>query len=153
MNVYAKQAMVSVVAGLLWLTGAMADNAVKVESGGVTASEFTDLTQRANEYSLKLVWAAKGSGAYLADVDVKIHALPSRDLVLQHRTQGPLMLVGLPPGRYVVTGHYDDVRPGTPADLERTVVVPRQGTQQMVLYFDTADQVSADSPRELQTPR
>jgi len=153
MNVYAKQAMVSVVAGLVWLTGATADPTVKVESGGVTVDQFSELNQRADDYSLKLIWAAKGSGAYLADVDVSIRTLPSRDLVVQHRTEGPLMLVDLPPGRYVVSGHYGDVTPGAPIAVERTVVVPRQGTRQMVMYFDTADQVSPESPVEMQTAR
>jgi hypothetical protein len=155
MNVYAKQAMVSVVAGLVWLTGATADPAslVKVESGGVTADQFSELNQRADDYSLKLIWAAKGSGAYLADVDVSIHTLPSRDLVLQHRTEGPVMLVDLPPGRYVISGRYTDVTPGAKTEVERTIVVPRQGTRQMMMYFDTADQVSPESPVEMQTAR
>jgi hypothetical protein len=63
------------------------------------------------------------------------------------------MLVNLPPGRYVVAGHYDDVRPGSPSNVERTVVVPRQGTREMVMYFNTADEVSPDSPAQLQTAR
>jgi hypothetical protein len=155
MNVYAKQAAVSVVAGLVWLTGAVADpeTTVQVKSGGVTVSDFSELNERADDYSLKLVWAAKDSGAYLADVDVSIRAMPSGDVVVQHRTEGPVMLVDLPPGRYVVAGQYGDVRPGAPSSVERAVVVPRQGTRQVVMYFNTADEVSPDSPVQLQTPR
>jgi hypothetical protein len=153
--VYAKQAMVSVVAGVVWLTGATADplTGVRVESGGVTVEQFSQLSQRANQYSLKLVWAAKGSGAYLADVDVSIRSLPDNELVVQHRTEGPVLLAALPPGRYVVTGRYDDVKAGSPTSIERTVVVPRQGTREVVMYFNTADEVSAESPRELHTVR
>ena len=99
MNVYAKQVMVSVVAGVVWLTGATADpsSSVKVESGGVTVDQFAQLNQRADDYTLELVRAAKGSGAYLADVDVSIRSLPAGDVVVEHRTEGPLMLVDLPP--------------------------------------------------------
>jgi hypothetical protein len=155
MNVYAKQVMVSVVAGVVWLTGATADpsSSVKVESGGVTVDQFAQLNQRADDYTLKLVWAAKGSGAYLADVDVSIRSLPAGDVVVEHRTEGPLMLVDLPPGRYVVEGRYGNVVAGSPTTVERTIVVPRQGTREMVMYFHTADQVSPDSPVELQTRR
>jgi hypothetical protein len=153
MNVYGKQAMVSVVAGVVWLTGATADplSGVRVQSGGVTVEQFSQLNQRADDYTLKLVWAAQGSGAYLADVDVSISSLPTRHVVVQHRTEGPLMLVDLPPGRYVVAGHYDAVRPGSANSVERTVVVPRQGTRQVVMYFNTADEVSADSPAPLRS--
>jgi hypothetical protein len=45
------------------------------------------------------------------------------------------------------------VAPGAKTELERTIVVPRQGTRQMVMYFDTADQVSPESPAEMQTAR
>jgi hypothetical protein len=33
------------------------------------------------------------------------------------------------------------VRPGAPSSVERAVVVPRQGTRQVVMYFNTADEV------------
>jgi hypothetical protein len=83
--------------------------------------------------------AAKGSGAYLADVDVSIASLPQRTPVLETRTEGPLLLAALPPGRYEISASFSDVRPGAATQVKRTVVVPRQGLAQAVVYFDTGD--------------
>lgn len=113
-------------------------------SGGVSTDEFSALNQRAQDYQLKLVLAAKGSGAYLADVDVTVRALPSREVVLEHRAEGPLLLASLPPGRYELTAAYADVLPGTPSKVTRQFTVHGSGLNQMVLYFDTGDKVSTD---------
>ena len=120
------------------------DPAVHVRSGGVTVEDFAALNREAASNSFKLVLASKGSGAYLADVDVSVHALPSRRVVFEHRTEGPLLLAELPPGRYEVVAVYDAVRPGAPTRISRTVSIGR-GLTQMVLYFDTGDVVSPDS--------
>jgi hypothetical protein len=119
----------------------------EVKSGGVTVEEFKELRREAPSHSLQVVLASKGSGAYLADVDVTLRALPSREVVLEHRAQGPLVLATLPPGRYELSASFADVRPGAPRTLTRTVVV---GTRlsQVVLYFDTGDAVSPDSAPE-----
>jgi hypothetical protein len=121
---------------------ATAQQSVAVESGGASVESFDALTARASDYSLKLLLAAKGSGAYLADVDVTVRALPSNDLVLQHRTEGPLMLAALPSGRYRIETHYSDVLPGAATTIQRTVVVPRNGRRNVVIYFDTGDNVA-----------
>lgn len=154
MNTLARQCTVGLLAGAVLVSGAMADRsegAMRFESGGATLEEFQQLNQRANDYSLKLVLAAKGSGAYLADVDVEIVALPQRERVLQTRTEGPLLLADLPPGRYEVTGNFDGVLPGAASSVRRTVVVPRHGTAQAVMYFDTGDQVGSESPPQYET--
>jgi len=119
---------------------------VLYRSGGVTVDEFVEMNREAKDYSMKLVLAAKGSGAYLADVDVAVKALSGGDVVISTRTEGPLLLAALPPGRYEVTATFKDVRPGAPTTLKRIVTVPRKGLAQAVLYFDTGDQVGADSP-------
>ena len=48
-------------------------------------------------------------------------------------------MAALPPGRYEISATFDDVLPGAATTLKRTVVVPRQGQAQAVLYFDTGD--------------
>ncbi len=141
MSSYGKHLAFAALAGAIWTVSAVAvsNEPIRVESGAVSDGEIAALNERANDYSLKIVWAAKRSGAYLADVDVKIVALPQRDVILEHRTQGPLMLVDLPPGRYEVTGSYPDVLPGTPRTQSKTFVVPDKGLVQGVMYFDTGD--------------
>jgi hypothetical protein len=94
---------------------ATAQQSVAVESGGASVESFDALTAR---------------------------ALPSNDLVLQHRTEGPLMLAALPSGRYRIETHYSDVLPGAATTIQRTVVVPRNGRRNVVIYFDTGDNVA-----------
>jgi len=125
---------------------------VSVQSGGVSVDEFAELNRRASDYQLKLILAARHSGAYLADVDVVVRSLPSRTVVLEHRSEGPLVLAQLPPGRYEVTATYGQVLPGAPASQTRIVTVPpSRSLAQMVMYFDTGDDLSPRSPPEFST--
>ena len=57
-------------------------------------------------------------------------------------TEGPLLLAALPPGRYEISASFPDVRPGAPTTVKRTVIVPRSGIAQTVLYFDTCYDVA-----------
>lgn len=133
-----KQVMVATLAGLMVMAGAFAqkDAAVRYDASAVTFDEIAALNERSSEYSLKLVMAAKRSGDYLANVDVQIVALPQREVVLHERTQGPLLMAALPPGRYEITGTFGDAASGTPESVRRTVVVPRSGQAQAVMHFD-----------------
>lgn len=133
-------------------TAAINAPGVVVRSGGTDVDEFAELNRQASDYQLKLILAAKHSGAYLADVDVVVRALPSREVVLEHRSEGPLVLAQLPPGRYEVTATYGQVLPGASNRLTRTVTVPASGSlAQMVMYFDTGDDLSPRSPPEYST--
>jgi hypothetical protein len=130
---------------------ALARADVPVVSGGATVEEFEQLNRGARDYSYKLVLASKGSGAYLADVDVTVRSLATREPVVEVRTEGPLMLAALAPGRYEVSATFADVRPGAPTTIRRIVTIPRSGLVQQVLYFDTGDEVGAESPRTFST--
>ncbi len=145
MNHMTKPLLVGIVAGVMAGATALADNAapLRFESGGASYEDVEAMNRRAGDYSLKLIFAAKGSGAYLANVDVTITALPQREAVLQHRTQGPLLLAALPPGRYEILAKFGDVLAGTPDAVRRTLVVPRKGLVQTVMYFDTGDEVGS----------
>jgi hypothetical protein len=106
------------------------------------------LNSQASDYSLKLVLAAKGTGAYLSDVDVTVRSLPARDLMFEHHSEGSLVLAALPSGRYEVIASYSQVLPGAPTMIKRIVEVPRSGLAQMVMCFDTGEQVSIDRRAE-----
>jgi hypothetical protein len=140
-----KPLLVGTLAGIMAGATVLAeyDAPIRFESGGASYEEVEAMNRRAGDYSLKLTLAAKGSGAYLADVDVTITALPQRETVLQHRTEGPLLLAALPPGRYEVQARFEDVRAGAPDTVKRAVVVPRKGLVQAVIYFDTGDEVGS----------
>lgn len=140
MNILNKQLAVGVLAGLIVGAGALAQNnagEMRVDASAVTFGEIDAMNARAGDYSLKLVLAAKGSGDYLADVDVIIRSLPQRDQLVQVRTEGPLLMADLPPGRYEISATFDGVRPGAPSTVTRTLTVPRSGLQQAVIHFDT----------------
>jgi hypothetical protein len=148
-------AAIALIATALCVTSAHAagESSVKFISGGASVEDFAALNEHASGYSLKLMFAAKGSGAYLADVEVSVMALPSREVLLETRTEGPMLLAALPAGRYQVTAKYADVMPGAASTVSRTLVVPRTGLVSQIMYFSTADVVGADSPREYQTGR
>lgn len=120
----------------------------RTASGGVSVEEFAEVNRQASDYSLRLVLVARDSGADLADVDVTVRSLPARDVVLEHRTDGPLLLAALRPGRYEVSASFTDMLPGAPTTVARVITVPRSGLAQAVLYFDTSDTVGTESPPE-----
>lgn len=124
---------------------------ITVRSGGVSTDDYAALNRQASDYALKLVLAAKHSGAHLADVDVVVRALPSREVMLEHRTEGPLLLATLPPGRYEVTASYGQVLPGAPTTQKRIVTIAPSSLAQMVMYFDTGDKLSTDLATENQS--
>ncbi|MDP3083646.1 MAG: hypothetical protein Q8N44_08145 [Rubrivivax sp.] len=140
-----RRAILAAAAGLALSVGAIASMPVPHRSGGVSVEDFAEMRQQASAYSLELVLAARGSGAYLADVDVTVRSLPSRSVVLEHRTQGPLLLAALPPGHYELTASFSDVLPGAATTLTRVVNVPRRGLVRTVVYFDTGDEVGSES--------
>jgi hypothetical protein len=127
-----------------------AAEAAAFRSGGSSSEEFVVLDRLETGYSLKLLLAAKGSGAYLADVSVRVLSIPSGNLVLETRTEGPLLLAALPPGRYEVTASAA-VRPGAVSTLKRNIVIASTGLHKEVMYFDTGDTVSPESGPEYRT--
>jgi hypothetical protein len=127
-----------------------AAEAVAFRSGGSSSEDFNVLDRLETGYSLKLLLAAKGSGAYLADVSVRVLAMPSGNLVLETRTEGPLLLAALPPGHYEVSASAA-VRPGAVATLKRSIIIPSAGLHKEVMYFDTGDTLSPESGPEYRT--
>ena len=71
-------------------------------SGGFGMDERQELNSVARDYNLKLVFAEKGSGAYVADVSLAI-ADAKGHTVLNAVAEGPWFLAKLAPGRYKVT--------------------------------------------------
>lgn len=69
-------------------------------SGGVGLDARAQLAGHARDHDLKLVFATK-SGEYLADIPVQITNASGKTMVDQV-SQGPWMLVELPPGHYIV---------------------------------------------------
>ncbi|PPK46114.1 hypothetical protein B0G57_103138 [Trinickia symbiotica] len=96
-------------------------------SGGVGEEEVSGMRAMAPKFNLHLVFAQK-SGVYLADVDVVIFS-PSGQQVAAMKSEGPLLFVSLPPGRYRVTATSDTV------NVTHWVTVPAHGGADINFYW------------------
>jgi len=118
---------------------------VAYASGGVSHSELQELHARRQDFSFWLTTAALKTGAHLADVQVRITPLRGQEPVLEHEMAGPWLFAALPPGRYRVEASY---RPESarPLQVRRGVTAIHLGDHhQMVLYFDTGDEVGVEN--------
>src|SRR5574337_692108 len=105
-------------------------------SGGVGKEDLDAMRQLRGRYNFWLVLAAKGSGAHLADVRVRVRRLPDRMLLLDTVTDGPWLLANLPEGDYELHTHYDDIIPGTSTERRRSFRIDASGQRQVVVYYD-----------------
>ena len=71
-------------------------------SGGIGLEERQALNEVTGDYNLKLVFAEKGSGAYVADVKLWIMNMKGQK-ILEAVSDGPWFFVKLAPGRYKIT--------------------------------------------------
>jgi hypothetical protein len=92
-------------------------------SGGVGKDEADALKQQSADFALTLEFAssrtAEGDvspGAYLADVKVDIRDAQGHPM-LNATSEGPLLLVRLPPGNYTVGAEWNGVRKEHSVDL------------------------------------
>lgn len=104
-------------------------------TGGVGLDEVERLRAERSAFSLWLITAALKSGAYLADVRVRILEDGSRRVVFEQVLDGPWLFIDLPVGRYEIEAIHQ------PAGRAR-IEIQRGSTQihpgdrhQMVLYF------------------
>lgn len=110
-------------------------------SGGIGQEEVAALQIARRQFSLGVRTALRGSGAYVADVQLRIVDAQGRQL-FQQEAGGPWLLIDLAPGRYVVhASHRGQWQ-------SRSVTIPARGSQEVVLHFDPAgearDPVRAD---------
>ncbi len=106
-------------------------------SGGVSQSELADLRAQQPFFSVSLLTAAKGSGAHLAGVKVRITDATGKP-VLETEMDGPYLLVDLLPGKYAL----EAVNEGE--TQKRTLNVRQGAGQRVVLYFKSDAEVSPD---------
>ena len=81
-----------------------ASSGVTYVSGGAGTEAVDRLRAMEKDFNLKMVFALK-SGEYLADVKVTVVDAANK-VVLDTRSEGPLLLVRLPPGSYQVNATY-----------------------------------------------
>jgi hypothetical protein len=75
-------------------------------TGGVGEDEFTAIKQAEKDFALSLLFVQTKRGEFVADVKVNIRDKSGKP-VLETVSDGPLLLVKLPPGVYKVNAEYD----------------------------------------------
>jgi len=75
---------------------------VQYVSGGVAVSGMRAIDAEEHAYNLKMLFVGGAEGEYLADVAVNIKDAKDNSL-LSTTTEGPVLLVKLPPGHYTVS--------------------------------------------------
>jgi hypothetical protein len=104
---FGREALVVAAAVLLALSAAQAqvrDNKGPVATlhGGVGAHAREAMERERDQFNLRLQFALRGSGAYLADVRVRIADAKGKTVV-DTTSSGPWFFAQLPQGRYEVT--------------------------------------------------
>lgn len=110
--------------------------------GGVSDEELASLHAQRERFSLWVITAAKKSGAYLADVRVKVTDAQQR-VVFDMALDGPWLLIDLPLGRYVVEARLN-------GETQQQVTTIHPGDHHQVFFYFGVD---ADvSPKPMPAP-
>jgi hypothetical protein len=83
-------------------------NGIVFVSGGIGADSRDDLAAREKSYNFKLVLTLEGSGSFVAGAHVTL-SNASGDKLVEHVTEGPIMLAGLPAGSYVLRASFRNI--------------------------------------------
>jgi hypothetical protein len=105
--------------------------------GGVTVSDLQDLERRKDDFSLWITTAAKKTGAYLADVQVRITGADGK-LVFNAPIPGPWLFIDLPPGRYQIEAAHRGKQ------QTRSTQIHPKDRHQLLFYFDDPADVSPE---------
>jgi hypothetical protein len=106
---------------------------IRFIAGGVGDREMKAMHAVAKQYNLRVTFAMKNSGEYLANVNVSIDDASGRTLV-KASSVGPDFFAALP------SGHYQVVADRNGVDQVRSIYVDAHHVNQFVLYWP----VSAD---------
>lgn len=105
------------------------NGSVTVLHGGIGADDRALIERQADEFNLKLTFARKGSGAYLADVKVVLRNKQGK-VVIDTVASGPLLVARLPEGEYSVSATERDVT------LTQSLVIKGKARRDWVFRFD-----------------
>ena len=97
--------------------------------GGIGEDERLDMASQRADYNLRLTFAVRRSGHFVADVQVQIEDAAGRPL-LRVSSEGPWLFARMPPGRLRVRAVYGS------SEQVHVVRVPATGAAERVLYWD-----------------
>jgi hypothetical protein len=139
-------ALASAPAAVLAMQNGTTDAGIAYVSGGASDERLALMRADRLDYSFWLSTAALGSGAYLAEVQVKITEAAGGKEVLSHKMDGPWLFVSLPTGRYVVEATHPNGHGGRPETHRTTVSIAAGDHRKEMMYFDTGDLVGELRP-------
>lgn len=103
------------------------DHDIEYRSGGVGTDEREALFAVAEDYGLKLVFAAEDKSDYHADVAVSV-ADRAGQTIFEASNTGPYLFVALPPGKYELTAKHGD-------EAKSKSVTVAQGKQTAAAFY------------------
>lgn len=105
-------------------------NGVEYLSGGIGVDESQAIKAEAIRWPLLITMAQRSQARseWVADVELEIRDA-DQALVLAFRSDGPLALIRLAPGRYTIDARYDGI------ELQRTVTIGAGGSQKLMLLW------------------
>ncbi len=101
-------------------------------SGGVSEEERLQLFLQRDRFTLWVITAVAKSGAYLADVRVKVMDA-QRQPVFEKELDGPWLMIELPPGLYVVEARFNG------QTRQRSTFIHPGDHHQAFFHFETPD--------------
>lgn len=108
--------------------------------GGIGLGERSELQAQRGQYNLWVSTAAR-SGAYLANVELRIVEESSGRVLLEGTMNGPWLFADLPPGRYTI-----EAKTASGGQSLKRQVRVQKGLRHEVLHFDVAE-TTADAGR------
>lgn len=115
------------------------DRGTRYLSGGVGQTEAEEIRQLAAGYSLNVLFAT-AQGQYLSGVEVQLKKANGEEL-LSTETEGPQLLVDLPPGRYILVAAVDG------KTLSRNVEIAKGQRRKMDLRWPMPDNSATAQPK------
>jgi hypothetical protein len=113
------------------LPQARTERGITYISGGIGHDESAAMKAEASKYPLSMVFSAGKDNEYLADVRIAIKDQAGKE-VLNAVSDGPIMLVKVPAGRYSIAAE----RSGK--TLRRTVHVNQKGDKRVNFHWPSA---------------
>ncbi|WP_373973854.1 hypothetical protein NT239_09310 [Chitinibacter sp. SCUT-21] len=102
---------------------------VQYMAGGIGEMSQSEFAEQSKNYNLRLTFAAKTSGAYLADVKVVVTKVGEKSALLEVQVPGPFLFVNLAAGQYKVAATYEG------ETLTSTLKLKAKQPRSQVLYF------------------
>ena len=105
---------------------------VKYLDGGIGKDESDAMLRESKNYPLSLVFSGGKGNNYVAEIGIRVRDAAG-NTVLQTRSEGPIMLIDLPAGKYIVDADYRDKL------LTRRIELSAQRSQRVDFHWPSAD--------------